>query len=116
MISRPLSLAEAAGRVGVKVGTVRDWIYRARAGLPLHDAGRSFAGIVERVGGRLVVDEHELRRWRAERRCTVRPAVSADREQVAAELHMLTGRVRAAGFDLAADALRLAERALEVTP
>lgn len=112
MTGRPLTFGEACARAGITRKTGYDWLHRSRAGLSTHEAARTLAGLVYRQGGRLYILEPDLQRWQATQRKLVRNYVPTDHEQLAAEARHLAERATEACCDLAADALRLAERAL----
>lgn len=110
MISQKITLSEALRRINVPKRTADDWLYRSRNKLPLHAAGKSFARIIHRIGGRLFVEESDLNQWRREQRGARHPAV--DLGELAVDIDGLIERARTAGCSLTVDALNLARMTL----
>jgi len=112
----PLSLAQAAQRIGLSEQTLQGWRWRSSHGLPLHPAAKDFCSRLVQVGRSVRISEEDLASWRKTWRA--RPprgalgnpesAIEAVREGIgeAAE------RARAAGLNPIADLLSAVERVM----
>lgn len=108
-----LDLTAAAQRIGLSSRTIRDWIWRSGAGLDLTPAAAAFVDRLQRVGSRWRIAEADLDAWLATQRRGIRhPPADLDRLELRHQAEALAVRARAAGADLAAEALSLGCRLL----
>jgi hypothetical protein len=107
-----ISLSEASRRLGIPISTLRDWIYRDGASLPLHTAGKEFAQIINRVGHRLYINENDLDNWRINQ-SSKSPPEKEYKQKIQDDIEQILSRLsREPDCELTVKLLQLAKQAL----